>query len=112
VQARHEALPTEDVQASVPWVDHVQLIDDPIEIARLDRELVAELAQTNYDLLYPAAPEIIDCERIDHFRYSGDTTRQFYEPDWGDYLSTVKRGPPTVSRLRRESVGAYYDPPS
>jgi uncharacterized protein (TIGR04141 family) len=91
-----------------PWVDHVQLVTDPIEIARLDHALDAQLAQTNYDLLYLAAPEIIDYERIDYFRYSGDTTRQFYELDWGDYLSTVKRGPPTVSRLRRESVGAYY----
>jgi uncharacterized protein (TIGR04141 family) len=91
-----------------PWVDHVQLVTDPLEVARLDRALDAELAQANYDLLYLAAPEIIDYERIDHFRYSGDADRQFYELAWADYLATVKRGPPTVSRLRRETVGAYY----
>jgi uncharacterized protein (TIGR04141 family) len=91
-----------------PWVDHVQLVADPLEIESLDRSLDTELAKENYDLLYLAAPEIIDYERIDHFRYSGDPAVQFYELDWQDYLSTVKRGPPTVARLRRESIGAYY----
>jgi uncharacterized protein (TIGR04141 family) len=92
---------------SFPWVDHVQLITDPVESRRLDDILGDELANENYEALYLAAPEIIDYERIDHFRYTSDT-RSFYELDWRDYLSSIKRGPPTVLRLRRETVGAFY----
>jgi uncharacterized protein (TIGR04141 family) len=91
-----------------PWVDHVQLITDPVQNEELDVALGSELARENYEILYLAAPEIIDYERVDHFRYTGDPTRHFYELDWGDYVSTIKRGPPTISRLRRETVAAYY----
>jgi uncharacterized protein (TIGR04141 family) len=91
-----------------PWVDHVRLISDPTEIDELDRALEQELAKQNYEILYLAAPEIIDYERVDHFRYSSDPSHRFYELDWEDYLSTIKRGVPTISRIKRESVGAYY----
>jgi uncharacterized protein (TIGR04141 family) len=91
-----------------PWVDHVQLVSDPQEVELLDRKLNDELSQQHYEILYLASPEIIDYERIDHFRYSADPDGRFYELDWSDYLATVRRGPPTISRLKRESVGAYY----
>jgi uncharacterized protein (TIGR04141 family) len=91
-----------------PWVDHVQLVTDPAETAALDEALHAELTAENYGLLYLAAPEIIDYERIDYFRYSTSEEDAFDELDWDDYLSTLKRPPPTVTRLKRESVGAYY----
>lgn len=74
------------------WIDQIQSVKDPARIEMLDERLVQALTdQAEHAVLYLAAPEILDWEDVEYFRYTSQHSkdeREFQELDLDDYLST------------------------
>ena len=69
IETTHRA---DDYRARFPWLDHIQPVADADVLARLRDEVIARLREGSTDELDLAPPQIIEWERVDHFRYSAD----------------------------------------
>ena len=51
------------------WIDQIKSISDPKLIERLDKKLIVEISDKNYEKVWMAVPEIIEWERLSGFSY-------------------------------------------
>lgn len=77
------------------WIDQVQPVRDPEDVARLDGGLMGALEDfdAGHDVLYLAPPEILEWEDVEFFRYTSQgrrDKREFQELELDDYLSTFE----------------------
>lgn len=90
VEASHRQ---DDYRARFPWIDHVQPVNDPDLLSKLQDEVVERLRDGKLDELDLAPPEIINWAAVDVFRFHTDgrqgvTHRQLR---LADYRSALKR---------------------
>lgn len=86
------------------WVDHVQHIEDPAEIARLNAALIAALKEgPPFEDIYLAPPEPVEWEDVETVRYPGAGGRGTFEDmDLETYVSLIG-GPEEVTLEKLKS---------
>jgi len=87
-----------DYQGKFYWIDYIQPVVDPAQIARLEEVVLGKLKSEELDNLDLAPPEILDWTRVSHFVFPFDRTSRLgsspvRHPDLRliDYLSGLKR---------------------
>jgi len=95
-----------------PWVDHVSEVKSTALMKDLELLLEQRIAAKNYDRLWMSAPEIIDWERVEGFKYSdSDLEPLVNDLDAKTFFAGFRRRksskPIKVESLRSRRVYAY-----
>lgn len=86
------------------YVDRIRPIDDADRIAELDATLIRALGSGDYGGAYLAEPEIVDFQRVAHYRFTGEGREvQHSVLVLADYLA-LHGVPADAQQLRRHRV--------
>ena len=103
------AYESEQYKEEFPWVDHLEPIQDPSEIKKLNAVLVEALLAGDLEEAHLAPPEPIEWDRITGFRvpYMRPDDESLPDMDLRAYLDRIPEGREiTVEMLRRHKIGA------
>ena len=91
-----------------PWIDNISPITDVGRGAKLDEQLIDALRSPGGDVLYLAAPEVVDWSGL-VFRYHGERATEdgHAELDLEAYLDRVDGDELTPKSLRSNRIRAY-----
>ncbi|WP_437293889.1 DUF6119 family protein [Sorangium sp. So ce426] len=91
------------------FVDHVRKIRDSALGDELDQLLVQDLRTGTAGSAYLAAPKPIDWDRFAAFNYSTEGhANDHTDLDLTHYLDTIDTGALSISKLRKDRIGAKY----
>lgn len=90
-------------KTAFPWIDQIAEIRDPLEIARLTKEVIARLQAHTLDRMWLALPQLVDWKDIAGFRFEGEEEGETHDDIFlNDFIATFD----DVSDISADSLKA------
>lgn len=98
-----------DYETRFPWVKSKRSVTNPIELRRLDKELVERLQSGDTANIHLAPPQVVDWNDIEGFRYKGERAPTLH-PDLNlqDYLARIDVQNLDAERLHDDVVRVKF----
>lgn len=113
------AFESQEYRTTFPWVDHIQPIRDPVQVASLNERMLVMLRERKLDKAHLAPPDMVGWEDVAGFHYPGERGRDVHpDLDLDECLDAIEHferaapdgfEPTTEDLKRRYKIRAVYD---